>query len=127
MRYKIAAVILKDRGCSPWDAGALADAIIAALPELNTHRGDDVHPVEAAMRDDGWQPIETAPKDGAIVILSNKSGSWVGKYHAQYGSGYRPENPWMCMMLSVEHLKTPIDLIPTHWRPLPAAPTETLD
>ncbi len=74
------------------------------------------------MRQDQWQPIETAPKDKTITLLSNEAGSWVGKHHAQYGSGYRPENPWMCMMLNVGHIKNPIGLIPTHWMPLPAAP-----
>jgi hypothetical protein len=30
------------------------------MTDDHTHRGDDVHPVEAAMRDEGgWQPIET--------------------------------------------------------------------
>jgi hypothetical protein len=94
------------------------------------HYGDDVHPVELAMQEDGgWQPIETAPKDGtrfwgnedddAIAMLWHKDfnafvSTWRQMTFAEnYGGGVRNHSPH-------EHF-------PTHWMPrvsLPAAPTE---
>jgi hypothetical protein len=46
MRDKIANI----RYAGTTIGNGVADAIMAAMPELNTHRGDDVHPVEAAIR-----------------------------------------------------------------------------
>jgi hypothetical protein len=77
------------------------------MTDDHTHRGDDVHPVEAAERDDngGWQPIETAPS--AVTLLL-----FVDPYIL---TGVRFRKAWMNRG---EHIA------PTHWMPLPAAPTE---
>jgi hypothetical protein len=73
-----------------------------------------------------WQPIETAPKDGSAVLLSraDAGGSWIGKYYPVYTSGYRPDNPWFSLMLNRDYLPKPLkSSAPTHWAPLPAAPS----
>ena len=80
------------------------------MTDNHTHRGDDVHSVEMAMRDYdegvmGWQPIETAP--AAVTLLL-----FVDPYIL---TGVRFRNAWMNRG---EHIA------PTHWMPLPAAPTE---
>ena len=82
-----------------------------------THRGDDVHPVEAAMRDDGWQPIETAPKDGTDILIGGDHGYSGGVLQAEWGIT-RLGHPagWVDMEGDTYN--------PTHWMPLPAAPTE---
>lgn len=68
----------------------------------------------AAHRREGWQPIETVPKDGTEVALlfdyevtlldkarpRVRAASWLGDWTIPY----RLDNP------------------PTHWMPLPAAP-----
>ena len=78
----------------------------------------------AAAREDGWQPIETAPKDGTWVLLAggdidygwddpSKPASVVGQWTADsecwqfawYDGGFYGEYE-----------------TPTHWRPLPAPP-----
>lgn len=73
-----------------------------------------------------WQPIETAPKDGSAVLLTrlDAGGAWIGKYDPVYQSGYRPDNPWFSLMLNRDYLPKPVkSSVPTHWMPLPAAPS----
>lgn len=69
-----------------------------------------------------WQPIETAPKDGTPIIVGNSAGPWVARYCAVFQSGYRPENPWQCMMLNRWHMPRHASSVPTHWMPLPEPP-----
>jgi hypothetical protein len=78
-----------------------ADAIISALPELNAHKGDDP-----------WQPIETAPTDSRPDVLLYSSDGVQQAWWCQRGYWARPLSP------------KEIFGTPTHWMPLPAAPTE---
>lgn len=71
---------------------------------------------------EGWRPIETAPKDGALIVLGARNGVWLGKYVPVYQSGYRPENPWSSMLLNHDHMAERYTQ-PTHWMPLPPPPT----
>lgn len=68
-----------------------------------------------------WQPIETAPKGGACILVGNKHGSWIAKYLPVYQSGFVPENPWSSMMLNHDHIGEKWHP-PTHWQPLPEPP-----
>ena len=70
----------------------------------------------------GWMPIETAPKDGTLIVLGSRNGVWIGKYLPLYGSGYRPDNPWSSMLLNHDHMAERYTW-PTHWMPLPPPPT----
>ena len=74
--------------------------------------GDDVHSVEEAMKDanGGWQPIETAPKDVMFVWVYDPNSEW--QCEAWWDDRF---NGWQCPHEGVA---------PSHWRPLPAAPTE---
>ncbi len=72
----------------------------------------------------GWQPIETAPRDGTLIIVSNRYGAWLAKYLETFPTGYRPANPWFVMLLNMQHMRNPPNYIPTHWMPLPAAPAK---
>lgn len=67
---------------------------------------------------EGWRPISTAPKDGALIVLGARNGVWLGKYLPVYQSGYRPENPWSSMLLNHDHMAERYTR-PTHWMPLP--------
>lgn len=69
-----------------------------------------------------WRLIDTAPTDGRYIMLGNKNGSWVGRYNPVYQSGYRPKNPWQSMMLNHDHMRVR-ELTPTHWMPMPSAPS----
>lgn len=64
---------------------------------------------------DGWQPIETAPKDGypVLVYVQTKNGeTWIDVCRYE-------ECCWFSGMSIIRH--------PTHWQPLPAAPKPTGD
>lgn len=58
---------------------------------------------------DGWQPIETAPKDGRELLLATQNGirPYVGKF-SQYDLAW-------CEPSGLIRL-------PTHWQPLPTPP-----
>jgi hypothetical protein len=86
------------------------------MTDDHTHRGDDVHSVEAAEREDGgWQLIETAPtKKGSKFLVFDGVGIWKAWRHKGEISGYE-----------VDGCDLPCDSSPiSHWMPLPAAPTE---
>lgn len=71
------------------------------------------------------QPIESAPKDGTPVLVSNPTmqGSWVAKWLPAAVSGYRFGNPWFGMMLNHDHMPEGNRYgTPTHWMPLPKPP-----
>lgn len=88
----------------PWGqrqdyARAVEEAVLAKLQEQDYRRG--------------WQPIETAPKDGSHVQLYRPEIQFVG-YYGGADSGWRINAPGLPAMWPQ----------PTHWRPLPAAPDE---
>jgi hypothetical protein len=85
------------------------------MTDDHTHRGDDVHPVEAAEREanGGWKPIDTAPKGLDEILVSSCEGVQVA-WRCHSGFGY-----WANPIDGSE-----VHGDPTHWMPLPAAPTE---
>lgn len=86
----------------------------------------------ALSQSDGWQPIETAPKDGTrIQLMCVRSPRFtlippvlwikVGKWCAHYKDGY--EEGWREDAVSAPH-EARLKLTPTHWRLLPAPPID---
>lgn len=72
-----------------------------------------------------WQPIETAPRDGTAILVTNGKGVWIAKHKAVYQSGYVPDNAWFCLMLNRDYIPARFRRgYPTHWMPLPAAPSQ---
>lgn len=98
------------------------EAIAACVNFLRAHSAE----IAGALRDaDGWQPIESAPRDGTYILVCNSHGSWIAKWKPVFQSGFRPSNPWASMMLNHDHIERPGRFDhPTHWRPLPAPPTQ---
>lgn len=80
--------------------------------------------LEALSRpDDGWRPIETAPKDGTPILCFNRM---VGIYNTGFttswdddGDGYEG---FPCGFWGSPHGKW--DCQPTHWRQLPPTPEQ---
>lgn len=75
-----------------------------------------------------WQPIETAPKDGTIVLLW---GEWAGEINGQSGidtmdigsfidgkSDYDGDDWWLLVTGDAYACW----MRPTHWMPLPPPP-----
>jgi hypothetical protein len=88
---------------------AMADAIIAALRPTDT----------------GWRDIATAPRDGTPILAFNPM---VGVYNTAWTNQWTGHNP------SADYEGFPCgfwgrlgawDCAPTHWMPLPTAPTDT--
>ncbi len=86
---------------------------------------------------DGWQPIDTAPKDGTEIILARDdrvtSGFWMnevevmgsefhstGAYLGQYPTGEIKEAGWAGWMSQDGGFTG--EQPPTHWHPLPKPP-----
>lgn len=110
--------------------GRSLSAEIRAIDELIAAVGADV------IREQAWQSIETAPKDGTPIVVW-----WEGDYHvARYEPLYVAEN--MCWLVrhaersqprivsEIGPVTDPFQIAagmkgPTHWMPLPAPPKET--
>lgn len=72
---------------------------------------------------DGWLPIETAPKDGSSVLVSNRKYVSGGRYY-RGGGPYDGTRQFLEEGYYREGASRP-DRSITHWRPLPAPPALT--
>lgn len=97
-----------DPDCETWDD--TSDAYKKEITELATHFLTlyTVTPIDPAK---GWQPIETAPKDGSHVLLYRPEIQFIG-YYGGDNSGWRINAPLLPSMFP----------IPTHWMPVPKPP-----
>ena len=68
-----------------------------------------------------WQPIETAPKDGTVVLVLMPSILGHGKFSDGVKKGY-----WMVDLdeWQVEGVGGNVSPQPTRWTPIPKPPTE---
>jgi hypothetical protein len=62
----------------------------------------------------GWQPIETAPKDGEKILIYTNDGI--------IESFWRKQGWDQSVVYADYGADTGIESDPTHWQPLPAAP-----
>jgi hypothetical protein len=71
-----------------------------------------------------WQPIETAPKDGMILLFRPTAPKWgmvsEGKWDAQ--PHHKKPNPYWEMWLKIGSTTDSRRHDPTHWMPLPEPP-----
>lgn len=65
-----------------------------------------------------WQPIDTAPKDGTELLVYCDV-RYPEYYHAQYSYGI-----WRLVHVGDYASGSELEDEPTHWMPLPPAPTE---
>lgn len=97
---------LSDEEAEYADVGGGYDALVRKAREALASLNDT---------EEGWQPIETAPRDGTRMLLWVRGhlvmlGSWAG--HGAYsGAAFWSNN-------------VPIVPQPTHWLPLPQPPAQ---
>lgn len=63
----------------------------------------------------GWQPIETAPKDGTVILLASVDHVYAGRWHN--------DSTWPWLVLCEQHETNGLkagDML--RWQPLPDAP-----
>lgn len=77
---------------------------------------------------DEWKTIESAPKDGKVVLLACEEWVWLGQWHEDKGETLIADHPkpyWQPFDHSgwqfVEGLE-PGWFEPTHWMAMPAPP-----
>lgn len=75
----------------------------------------------------GWQPIDTAPKDGTYILLyypAWPSTLWIGHYWITetfiHGKSNGRHEKWYATGMAMSGSKS--DPEPTHWQPLPEPP-----
>ena len=95
--------------------------------------GDDVTPLYASppkQRPDGWKPIETVPKDGTQVIIKCSGGRVATAFYDDkpfVGEGWHVVVPFLGGVGSgTDTFIYFQEDMPTHWMPLPSAPTTSL-
>ena len=60
-----------------------------------------------------WQKIETAPRDGTLILVWRKSNNELGYDHLRLSVDYFKHGAWW---------ESRRDMPPTHWMPLPPPP-----
>jgi len=100
-----------------------------SMPEIIAMQDENAR-LRAALAEREWRPIETAPKDGAAVLLyypHNDTcirGIYTEVNDGDWESGYRT---WMEWVVDSEHFiqEDPTEA-PTHWMPLPVTPINAM-
>ena len=94
--------------CTNWELGSIdAGFLNRELKELRAA-------IEAAQ---AWRPIETAPKDGTLVIVGAPG-------YASVSARWGWESPWIDGWWCDGHRSDAVgpEFTPTHWMPLPPPP-----
>ena len=96
------------------------------LPEIikEMHRDYNRTALAVVRESEGWQPIETAPKDGEIEVRGDAGpygiSSWTGLAHWGLPTNWHRDNAtWLSHAGAVLRLE---GYYPREWRPLPVPP-----
>lgn len=120
--------------CSAIDKKRNCANTLAELRRYTTGDLSKAAPQPAACAaDDGWQPIETAPKDGRVLWLGYYNahgnwrtlrGEWVSADQIAECWEEEAEPGWYETAVEAEDPPSVWATSPTHWRPLPKPPTD---
>lgn len=114
------------------DAMQAVVARIAFLTEQLEAARRNAREAEACLGE-GWQPIETAPRDGTEIILGwdiasvwiIRSGWWEDGFDPIEGGYDEEDEGWWSYRHSVTQEKLDGYDNPTHWMPMPEPPKES--
>ena len=107
-----------------WSDGEKTGALVAQVLNENAHRFFPAAPTPDAypMRGGVWMPIETAPKDGAwVLVWSAEEGVEMRLWHEGRGAF----TGWHDAYSVREDPCKDNTVNPTHWMPLPAPPARS--
>jgi hypothetical protein len=92
---------------------------LTALEALRAREPEAVRPV--ASQEDGWYPIDTAPRTGEPIEIRNSNGArpWYGLFQWQGDGWQQSQNPQVRIMTGVGDWLT--------WRPYTGRPEEYED
>jgi hypothetical protein len=108
---EVVGALRRMQGCSV-DSNAV-HWLDRAIALLSASSGEDAAMLDR-LSDNSWQPISTAPRDGSVVMLYWPTLS-ITNYPA-VGFHHGDEYGWSLQDRDYG------EVIPTHWRPLPAPP-----
>ena len=102
------------------------ELIESAKAKAQKHFEDEIRPYITATRpqqpaQDGWKPIETAPRDGTWILVGIENSNMNPSKVCSYGASlWRLEGPYEHQ--DPDTITIILDMQPTHWQPLPAPP-----
>lgn len=83
---------------------------------------------EAAKANGGWMPIESAPKDGSVILLLCSGKSVAGYWHIPKDCEYcfdELDGAWYALIPYIWSTIAGRVVAPTKWQPLPPPPEQT--
>ncbi len=86
---------------------------------------DDLRLILAALAEQDWRPIETAPRDGTRFDVWCASPGWQGReFDCWFGT--HPDSPWQGHLINICPMRGQTGIVTdaVFWRPLPAPPVE---
>lgn len=111
----------------------IAKAWNEAIEAVRSHRYEGKHgfvvtddDIRALKRETKlvWQPIETAPRDGTVILIFRDRKGIEEVYPARWAYSLDPEYPWQILCEEHGDNALPDDGYITSWRPLPKPPKE---
>lgn len=90
---------------------------VEGLPERLTDQCADAGSLPALA---GWQPIETAPKDGTVILACDE---WGGMFVVKW-TACGPKGQWDLTEVGSYATDAWPSSDPTHWMPLPPPPVQ---
>jgi hypothetical protein len=89
------------------------------VPTIKSHI-EKLKAIAQRLEDDEWQPIETAPKDGEMVLVNDTTDG----YTPWVAASYRADEEWSGWVYDDKTTEdsNPLGPNPTHWLLIPELP-----
>ncbi|UNY40271.1 hypothetical protein KLEP181_gp30 [Paracoccus phage vB_PmaP_KLEP18-1] len=114
-----------DDGCFGGESRQVTDAVIEGRVRWALENADFIRAFDGVRRETGWQPIETAPKDGTLILMfwpESVNNRTLGHV---ISTGSIDDDWWDVDNWTAGKILDEGATKPTHWMPLPPAPPTT--